>query len=223
MRSIESIVHEQVGRWHSRDRDEPETAAMPVITISRETGSMAKFVARRLAEDLKMDLSGKNIINQVAKNAKVRVDVVQTLDEKGRGFIEDVLAAWQDLTNIVTDDFFKHLVHTVGVIARHGNHIIMGRGATFIIPPPQNLRLRFVAPLEKRMVSLMEEYKIPAEEALKRIRESDRQRGHFVKKYFHAEIDNPIHYDMVINGEAVTVDQAVAMIKAALDERRRKK
>jgi len=40
---------------------------------------------------------------------------------------------------------------------------------------------------------------IDTDEARRRIRESDAQRVAYVRKLFHAELNDPLHYDLVIN------------------------
>jgi cytidylate kinase len=221
IRSIDSIVGEQFGRWSARDQPgkEPQKIPPPVITISRETGSFGKLVARRLAEDLNMDLSGKNIIDQVAQNAKVSSAVVRTIDEKDRSFLDDLIATWQEKSNISNDTYFDHLVRIIGTIGKHGNHIIVGRGANFIIKPPQNLRIRFIAPLEMRVDSLMKEYGLALDDAVKKVKESDANRRAYIRKYFHADIDDPSNYDLVINNAYVTIEQSVGIIKEAVKVR----
>ena len=59
-RSIERMVEEQLGKWNlaGRERKPPRSKPRPVITISREPGCGASEVAKRLAEDLGMDLMG---------------------------------------------------------------------------------------------------------------------------------------------------------------------
>jgi len=54
------MVEEQLGKWNlaGRERKPPRSKPRPVITISREPGCGASEVAKRLAEDLGMDLMG---------------------------------------------------------------------------------------------------------------------------------------------------------------------
>ncbi|MFA6035141.1 MAG: cytidylate kinase-like family protein [Myxococcota bacterium] len=219
IRSIQSIVEEQCGRWNLAVTDVKDKRPAPIITISRQTGTIATAVARKLASDLKMDLSGKNIINQVAENTQVREKVIRQLDEKTRGWLEDLIADWTPKNNIGSDEYFKSLVKTVGTIGKFGNHIILGRGAIFIIKPPQNLRIRFIAPMEMRVENVMREHERGAVEAKEWVIKTDANRKAFIRRYFNEDIDKPENYDLIINNAFIGVDEACAMITAVLKAR----
>jgi len=214
------IVEEQCRKWEMEAGKKKTEIQAPVITISREAGSIGRFVARKLSEDLEMTLYGSDLLNEVAKDAGVMQSVVRTLDERGRSWLEDLMATWGGKNNLSMDAFFQSLVRTIGAIGRHGRAVILGRGATFILPPPQNLRVRFIAPLEMRIKSVIREFKLNAADAERRIRTLDEDRRAFVKKYFDADIDDPGRYDLVVNNEFTEVDEAVEIIKVALKSRR---
>jgi len=219
MQSIESIVESQVGRWKASGRTLTDKNPPPVVTISREAGALGSQVARKLADEMKMDLSGKNIINQIAENSKISSEVIKQLDEKSRSFLDDLIAAWNTNVNIISDNYFKQLVQTIATIGKHGNAIIVGRGGSHIVPAPQNLRLRFIAPLEIRIKRIMDEFKCQEDDAKKRIKERDEYRRQFIKKYFHVEIDDPRNYDLVINTEHLGLNDSVELIKTIIKKR----
>ena len=45
-------------------------------------------------------------------------------------------------------------------------------------------------------------------------------RRKFVKTYFGADVDDPIHYDLVVNNEALSTGEAVGLVRSALALRR---
>ena len=218
-RSVESLVDDQVGRWHASKTSGPERKRLPVLCLSRQTGTHARLVARKVAEDMKMDLSGKEILNKVAADAKMRDAVVHTLDEKKRSFLDDLIASWQVKNNLTSDEFFKYLVKTIGTVGEHGNHVIVGRGANFIIKPPQSLRVRFVASIEFRIASVQKEFNLDANKAKDWVISHDGERKAYIRKYFNADIDKSDNYDLVINSEFITVDEAAVMIESVLKSR----
>ena len=52
--------------------------------------------------------------------------------------------------------------------------------------------------------------------AKKEIENYDSGRREFIKKYFHATLENPLDFDMVINTELVSYEDAAVIIANAL-------
>ena len=48
-------------------------------------------------------------------------------------------------------EYLHHLSRVIGTIAAHGHAVIVGRGASFILPPEISLRLLVVSPLDERI------------------------------------------------------------------------
>jgi cytidylate kinase len=55
------------------------------------------------------------------------------------------------------------------------------------------------------------------EEARRRVTRTDADRKAFVRKYFNADIADPLHYDMVLNTGVLDIDNAVAAACAAFE------
>jgi len=77
--------------------------------------------------------------------------------------------------------------------------------------------VRLVAPLEKRIEHVHEFYNMSRREARAFCLREDLGRHRYLKKYFNADIDNPLLYHMVINTGLVSyVDAAQSIADAAL-------
>ena len=59
-------------------------------------------------------------------------------------------------------------------------------------------------------------FDVTAEDAKIRIIRTESDRRAFIRKYFHADITDPINYDLVINTGALGIDKAVEAVIAAL-------
>jgi cytidylate kinase len=215
-KSLPALVEERCKKWEIEEKKRGRDSRRPVITVSRQAGSMGRSVAKKISDETGMPLYGAAIMKQVAENAGAREMVIRSLDEQSRSWLEGIVAAWGRKENIVTDAYDGSLVRVIGAIGRHGNAIIMGRGGAFILPPSNNFRVRFVAPLQQRIGSFVREFKLSHEEAGKRIDTVDADRREFVKTRFGADIDDPIHYDLIINGDSISPGEAVGIIRAAL-------
>ncbi len=109
------------------------------------------------------------------------------------------------------------LVHqAILEMAQQGNVIIVGRGGHIILRDmPHVLRLLIIAPEEVRIQTLMERMGINRKEAERRIRQSDRERAAYLKRYFNTVHLDPTNYDLVLNTAHLSVDTAVNLIKEA--------
>ena len=212
--AIQKMVDEQVRKWDIMGRDRKKKIA-PVITISRQAGSPGRPLAQAIAKELKLDIYGSRIIDEVAKSAKMSGAVVASLDEKGRSMLDDWISILETDRSLWSYQYLKHLVKVILTIGRHGNAVILGRGAHLILPPEGVLRVRVIASLEERIKNVMAEIGCSRDEARGRIITVDAGRKAFIRKYFHADIDDPAHYDLVINAARIPVEKAVDMIKIA--------
>jgi cytidylate kinase len=114
--------------------------------------------------------------------------------------------------------FVRHLVQTVTALGLHGECVIVGRGAAFILPPETTLRVRLVAPIKCRVERLSKTLGISVEEAASRVRVIDRERVDFVRDHFHKDAADPRLYDLVLNSSRLTPAAQVNLVLDALGE-----
>lgn len=207
----EQKVKFQLERWrHATRKPSPYT-----ITISRETGAGGSEIARRLAEELKMDLMGGQIIERVAKNAKMSTNVVETLDEKAVTRVDSMINSLFVSRHLSPDSYLRHLTWVLGTIGEHGNAIIVGRGANFVLSKEKTFRIRFVAPKEYRIQHFIKSRGMTKADATKYVEKRDEDRAGYIKNYFKADASDPSHYNMVINTEMTGIEGAVKIVVAA--------
>ncbi|RLA94369.1 MAG: cytidylate kinase-like family protein [Deltaproteobacteria bacterium] len=216
-RSIQQIINDQINKWKLiRIEGKKEKPAIPVITISRQPGSNGHMVAKKIADELNLDLFDQEIIQAVAESAHMRASLVETLDEKGVSALEDMIAAVTKERHLWAYEYLHHLMRVIGTIGKHGHAVILGRGANFILPREEIFRVRIIAPLEVRIENTAKELSISWEEAKQLTIKTESDRKAFIRKYFNADIDDSQNYDLVINTENLDVNAAVESIKAAL-------
>jgi cytidylate kinase len=209
-RSIEQIVDEQVKKWGFSQMEKPaQAAATTLVTVSREPGSGGKLIAKGIAECLHFDLFHQEMIHEMALSAKVSARVLESLDEKGLSMLDDWISAVVNQQHLWPDEYLQHLLKVISTIGRHGSAVLVGRGANFILPVENTLRLRVIAPSAFRARKVAEEFDLPLKEAERRILNTESDRRAFVRKYFHKDIADPIHYDLVINTATVRLEQAI--------------
>jgi len=219
-RSIHQIIDEQVRKWEMlRTEKRKEEDHIPVITISREPGSGGRIVAERIAERLGYDLFHREIIQEMAQSADISSRVLATLDERGLSVLEDCISELVNERHLWPDQYLKHLMKVVGAIGKHGRAVVVGRGATFILPPEQRFSVRFVAPLEVRVKNVASNFDVSVEEARRRVLRTESDRRAFTRKYFHADIANPNYYDLVVNTGRLSINAAQEAALSALERK----
>ena len=216
MKPIHQMIEEQVRRWEILRREKTATKTGPVITLSREPGSGGRHVAQIVADRLGLDYFHQELINAMAQNADTSTRVVRTLDERGLSMLEDWVSAAISDRHLWPDEVSRMLMQVLGTIGRHGNAIIVGRGANFVLPPENRFRVRIIAPLEKRVNCVAEVYGVSKDEAKRRVLRTDSDRRAFVRKYFHSDIRDPNNYDMVLNTGTLSVESAATAICSAV-------
>lgn len=183
---------------------------MAIITISREMGTGAYFVARELAKKLKYTLVDGPCLASCATEYGLSVEHIQMVDEKPPSYntVEDrERAASLNAIELILLDF-----------AKKGNVILYGRGAQDLLQGCGNLlRLRFVADFEERVERFAEREWIDPDLAQELIRRSDHQRGGFIHFYFDRDWNDPLGYDLTFNtsrlSQSTIVDTVVAAVK----------
>ena len=217
MKTITKIVEEQINRWQLLKHERPEEiTGISVVTLSGEPGSNGRSVAARLAETLGIDIFHKEVINEIAKSADVRVTLIESLDERGLSTLEDWISSMVLDRHLWPDEYSQHLWKAIGTIGRHGRAVIVGRGANFILPPEKRFAVRIVAPLEWRVSNVASQFSISREDARKRVMRTESHRRAFIRRYFNADISRSTNYDLVINSATLSVDDSVKVISASL-------
>jgi len=204
-----------------------------VITISREHGSGGAEIGRRVAKILGYDYVDKELITEVARRANVPESEVEKLDEKGEDpiiyflkelFVEDEPKTVSEYPNeykekeIESNTFdrdkqLKLFQSVIESIWERGNAVIIGRKANVILAyKPNTLRVRIIAPLEKRLKRVMQLEHLSQDDALRLIRETDGHRERYAKQYYDVDWDNPRLYDIIINTEKLTNEDAACLI-----------
>jgi cytidylate kinase len=208
------IVQEQLDKWQR----EKAPVSVYTITISRQAGAGGSEIARILAKKTTMDLMAGQIIQRVAESSKMSTKVVETLDEKAVTTMESWINSMFVSRHLWPSDYLKHLTMVMGTIGKHGNAIVVGRGAGYILPPETTFRVKIIAPLEYRIESMMQIRNLSRDEAQKYIEKRDADRIAFVRKYFQTDAMDPTNYDLVINTEKVGIEGAVDTILIAFGD-----
>jgi len=220
IRSAEALVEEQLGKWRlaGTEREKEKVQAGPVITLSRESGCGGTKIAQKLAKELGFDLMGGRIIQMVAESVEMSEKVICSLDEKEVTKRDDWLNSLFETRHLWPDQYLHHLTKVIGTIGRHGNAVILGRGANYILPQESTFRVRIIAPFEQRIKNAT---RTTEDEARRYLIKVDADREAFIRKYFNADVKDPSYYDLVINMRVISIDGAVKAVIEAFNSWKR--
>ncbi|HEX5398713.1 MAG TPA: cytidylate kinase-like family protein [Verrucomicrobiae bacterium] len=206
-------------------RVETETGVRHAVTISRQAGCGARIVAEKLARCLEARSSkpavpwmvyDRNLMEKVLEEHNLPAHLARFLPEDRVSFVEDILT---DLlqTYPASQTLVRHAAETILKLASVGNVILIGRGGNVITARlPNMFHVRLVAPLEMRIEHSHKSYGMSLSEARKFCVQEDLGRERYLKTYFHANVNDPLLYHLVINTGMVGFDGAAKIIADAV-------
>jgi len=213
--NVQMILESHVREWFIKEKGKRERKRQPPITISRQRGSGGLWIAQRLSEKLGWPYYDKNIIKEIAHISGVDEKTVAFLDERDRDTFREFANIFSQDRAVSQHEYVEHLKRFIGTLGKAGRTIIVGRGANFILPPNDALRVRLIGEPETCIRFAAREYSLDEAEVAKLLPTWDREQHTFIKRYFGEDITDPRHYDMVINITYVGLEGAVDLILSA--------
>jgi cytidylate kinase len=196
------------------------------IAVSREAGTEGGLIATEVGELLGWHVYDQELVERIAQDMGLRATLLESADEHHQGWLMESMAAFLapvqgDAGWLVPESSYAHqLVKTVLALGAHGECVIVGRGAAFILPPQTTLRVRLVGPVAGRIAAVSRKLGISEHEAPSRIRAIDQERTQFVRNHFHKDPTDPHNYDLILNAVRLTVRHSAELIVETLNHLR---
>jgi cytidylate kinase len=198
----------------------------PSITISREAGSGAVTIAQMLVE--RMNVAAKppegshgwtvfdrNLAKQVLVDQQLSENLERFMVEDARLPVETIVEEVLGL-HPATWTLVQQTTKTILRLAGLGRVVLVGRGAEVITNRlPYVFHVRLVAPLEQRIQHTSKYYNLSEAEAARLVKESDQARRRYLRRYFDADIDDPLLYDLVLNTGRLGFARAAEIVAQA--------
>jgi cytidylate kinase len=208
---------------------------MSVVTIRGQLGSGAPEIGKLAAKQLKFDYVDREIMSNVADKINWPVDQVsgkemppgtlfgRIIEALGKGYAVSASASsasvfssayMHDWELPLSDDTYKKGLESVVLeLARGQSIVIRGRGSQFILKDtPNSFHFLVVAPFDLRKKRIMDSNDLSEDNAKKEIEQFDNSRREFAKRYFNANLEDPVNYDLVINTRILSYEEASAII-----------
>jgi cytidylate kinase len=193
----------------------------PTITVSRDPGSGGRDVAHVIAKELGIKCIDKNeLAKKIALNSGVKLRLVEkALSDETSSSIESILNNILGLESLPEESFIKGLTSVVLDFASRQPAVILGSGINFILPIKSNFRVRVTAPRRVLVQFAMQHEHHDAARAREVIDAYIKARHDFVFKYFNKSIEKSHYYDVVVNTQNLTIDQAVNIILSGFKQK----
>lgn len=183
-----------------------------VITISREYGSGGRYIAKLVAEKLKIKLYDKDFIKELTNETGLDSSYIENIEQK-RTLLDNFNSGYyQSLSN--ADELFLEEANLIKKLASKNSCVIVGRCADFILKDNKNLIKIFIySDMESKIKRAIKYYNIPKKDAKKEIEKINKLRKNHYKYYTNREWNNPENYDLCLNSDSLGVEKCAEVIE----------
>jgi len=208
-----------------------------VISINRELGSGGRTVGEKLARRLGVVFYDKALIKALTKHYNLTVEEIERLKGQNTSWWTDLARhiipfydaakseyyhiTSNDMTDkpLTTEEMFKVETRVLTDIANNESCVVAGRSGFFIFRNiPNHLSVLIQAPMKNRIERVMKKQEKNATDAQKLIEQVDRMRENYIKRYTGTSRYDTRNYDLVINMEDLTEDEAVDIIMGYIEK-----
>ena len=200
-----------------------------VITINRELGSGGRTIGEKLAKRLHVPFYDKALIQGLKEKYSLTTEEIERLKGQQHNWWADFKRSLKIMPSfaapniipsktaipdfLITDDIFQSETQILKGIAEDESCVIAGRSGFYVLRDhPNHLSILIQAPMEQRINHLVTRRGITPAEAEKIIKEVDKGRERYVKKYTGTSRYDTRNYDIVFNAANHTEDEIVDLI-----------
>ncbi len=207
--------------------------ASRVICVSRTLGAEGEEVARTVSERLGFRYLDDEIVLRAAAKAGVSADEVAKAEHK-QPLVDRILQA---LTMAGVDGYalppevtihegvepwarpadYEALIRiATQETAKEGQVVIVAHGASMALAGLAGvLRVLVTASPETRAGRLASSEELSERDAERAVRDSDRERRDYLRRFYDVSEEAPTHYDLVVNTDMLGVEQAAQAVVSA--------
>ena len=202
-----------------------------IVTISHATGAGGDGIGRSVADRLHFRYVDEEIIEVAAKKHGLDASVVadaerrktllaRILDDLGSAPLLDpsgtasfVMA--ETAAPPRTEALRAVIIETIRDTAQRGDVVIVSHAAGIPLAGRDDLlRTLVTASFETRVQRFAEATRTDKGQATKRLKDSDAGRADYFRRFYRIEQELPTHYDLVINTDKLTADEAADIVVA---------
>lgn len=197
---------------------------MSVITISRHFGAGGKTLGEMVSKELGYTFVDDDIIQMVAKKAKVSTHWVESIEKEAggkllkfmsglvrKGFVERIL---DEKRGYIDEEIYVDLLYKIITqIVEEGNAVILGRGGQYILRDRLDaFHILLIAHNDDRIKFMEKRYDLSTSQAVQAVNREDRRRTNLYRKFGREDYDHPDLYHLVLNMSKLDMKQAFQLV-----------
>ena len=188
---------------------------MAVITISRGAYSRGREIAEKVADRLNYKSISKDLLHEVSKDYNISESKLEEAIHDAPGILTRLKHKEEKYIAFIKSALLNHL--------KEDNVVYHGlAGHFFVKDVPHALKVRILADMEDRIQLEMERTGIDADKARRMLEKDDEERRKWGQRLYGIDTSDPRLYDLVINVNQLTVDDAADIICESVSKRQYK-
>ena len=190
-----------------------------VVTISRQFGSMGRMIAQQLSRELGVEFYDRDIVEETASRMGLPVSVISNTEENSKSiYFKQQYPLGMGIASM-RDEIFLIQKNIIRDLAQKESCIIVGRCADSILMDMENhLNVYIYAPMGARLRNAVELAKLDEKTARKMIREIDRSRELYHRRYCPEYVDPSTNKDILIDSSRFGAEGTVKILAGLVRE-----
>lgn len=190
-----------------------------IIAVSREFGSAGHEIAEQIAKDRGMTFYDRGMLDEIASEMNVKVEVLEQYDEKPRNFMmtRKIGKYSNSMEEIITEMQFDYIKKK----AEEGeSFVIVGRCSETVLQEFDGMISIFVCGDEEhKLERVMKRYDLGKSDALSKMKRHDFKRKKYHNRHSDHRWGDSRFYDICINSSQLCVDATVRVLENYIEER----
>ena len=190
-----------------------------IITVSREFGSGGHEIAEKIASDLNLKFYDRGMLDEIADEMNVKVEVLEKYDEKHRNIMlsRKVGKYSNSMEEILAELQFDYIRKK----ANEGeSFVIVGRCSESVLRDVDGLISIFVnGNRECKIKRVMDKYALNRSEAVKKMERHDFKRKRYHNRHSDHKWGDSRYYDVCINSSPLGISGTVRTLGNYIQER----
>jgi cytidylate kinase len=195
--------------------------ACRVVCISHATGAGGEEIGRRVAERLGFLYVDDEIVTRAATKGGIGADEVADEERRkslaarmleaiaqggGEAWTMGTLGPTRFPDELGSDDVRALIREAIEQTAARGNVVIVAHAASHAVTPgPETLRVLVTGSAKTRA----------ARAGAETVKDADAARRDYLRRFYDVDEELPTHYDLVLNTDVLSVEQAADLIARA--------
>lgn len=193
--------------------------AQTIISVSREFGSGGHVMAEKIAKDHNLNFYDRHILDEIANENNMQVEVLEKYDEKPRNaFLSRRVGSFSNsMEEILAEMQFEYIRKK----AESGeSFVIVGRCAETVLSGHKGLISIFVVGDELAKIDRIQQvYHLNESDAIAKIRRHDKKRKQYHNRHSSFRWGDSRYYDVCINSSKLGLERTGSALENYIAER----